>query len=249
MAGFSYVSARQSSFPWDKRLVRTEIMWESNKEKSNEVRPEAHTVCVCMCACALGTANSLNRNRQKAWKTFRCTITHICKHVCSHAYIHTELSHHMVNRRHTWGKKKGIEEGEPRGPSGVWPYSKGRYDTNPTNPHTDPFPLQLALNINHLLLDFSMHRKLQTADWVLILNPTKSKIKPLLAPIIQILIALKIQHWTERSELTALLLPCHSSEDICTDSCQDSLPEGQMRRLFWEAWEIGGIYIMCVRSH
>lgn len=49
-ASFSYVSARQRSFPWDKQLARTEIMWESNKEKSNEDRPGVHTMHVCVCS-------------------------------------------------------------------------------------------------------------------------------------------------------------------------------------------------------
>lgn len=131
-ASFLYVSVRRRSFPWDKRLARTEIMWESNKVKSNEVRPGVHTMCMCVCFHVLGTANGLNRNRLKAWKTFCCTTTHICEQMCSHAHIHTELSHHMVNRRHTWGMKKAWRRGN-RGALVVFgPFP--RRDMTPTPP-------------------------------------------------------------------------------------------------------------------
>lgn len=112
-ASYSYASKRQRSFPWDEWLARTEIMWESNKEKSNQVRPGVHTMCVRV--CVLGTANGLNRNRQKAWKTFRCTTTHICEHMCSHAHIHTELEHWVI----IWLTGDTLEEWKRHGGGGT----------------------------------------------------------------------------------------------------------------------------------
>lgn len=81
--------------------------------------------------------------------------------------------------------KKVIEEGGPRGPSGVWPSSKRRYDTDFTSPHTLALsPSQLTLNIDSVLIVFGIHRNLNSADWLRILN-TKSNLYPTV-PIIEI---------------------------------------------------------------
>lgn len=43
----------------------------------------------------------------------------------------------------------------------------------------------------------SIHRNLQRVEWLLILNLTKTRTKPLLAPIVQILPPFKTQHWAQ----------------------------------------------------
>lgn len=113
-----------------------------------------------------------------------------------------------------------------------------------TNPHTGPFPLQLALNIDPVLKVFSIHRNLQRAKRLLILNPkTSISTRHTHSPTPHIP-ALDWAQGDHNPAAAPLLLGGHMYR-----LCQDSLPEGQMRLLFWEAWEIGGIYIMCVRSH